>query len=71
VQNADGCVHGLPLYWPAPQFIIATSAPPSQLGFEVRSVSPADLIPAATGDGRAGPRIDHGVRGFAEPLHRG
>ncbi|HEY1339350.1 MAG TPA: glycoside hydrolase, partial [Bryobacteraceae bacterium] len=39
---------GLPLYWPAPQFIIATTAGMHRFSWDLKfdPVSPADLIPA-------------------------
>src|SRR5262245_4069453 len=39
---------GLPLYWPAPQFIIATTAGMHRFSWDLKfdPVSPSDLVPA-------------------------
>jgi hypothetical protein len=39
---------GLPLYWPAPQFIVSTTAGMHRFSWDLKfdPVSPADLIPA-------------------------
>ena len=47
-KNPSAAYCGLPLYWPAPQFIISTKAGMHRFSWDLKfdPVSPADLIPA-------------------------
>jgi hypothetical protein len=47
-KTATAAYCGLPLYWPAPQFIIATTAGMHRFSWDLKfdPVSPADLVPA-------------------------
>jgi hypothetical protein len=67
---------GLPLYWPAPQFIVSTKAGMHRFSWDLKfdPVSPADLVPAGRrrGDGRgARPHLSELQRavGAAGQLH--